>query len=182
MENNIIKTKNSESENKRMATTSLLLISFVCLLVFLHMQTNQNQTNYNKKNVELILERYEEVKQTDLSNELHAKIFDIVQTRRDCFASQVTYDARNNTCRKEYTLSIFQLARENIKSAPMLGLFIRCIRECPIAGSLCTGEEGTNEDQCIDMEARCIEFCLDKYWRGGEYADGHSYTENKNAR
>jgi len=35
------------------------------------------------------------------------------------------------------------------------------------------------ELECIEMEARCIEYCLDEYWRGGSFPDGNTYTYKK---
>ena len=79
-------------------------------------------------------------------------------------------------------MKLFDWPGENINSAPLRGLFIRCVRECPIAGSLCNGEPGASEAECIKTEARCIETCLDQFWRGGTFPDENNFTYKKNKK
>ncbi|MBU0973643.1 MAG: hypothetical protein KKC20_23590 [Proteobacteria bacterium] len=158
----------------------LFVSGLICALVYGYQYKGHRQDNYDKKAIESSLEKYELAKKTEVSEQLRDPIFKIIQDRKDCYSSQVAYSERNNTCKRAYTNIIVQLARDTIKSAPMRGLFIRCIRECPIAGSLCNGEPGTNEQDCIKTEARCIEFCLDNYWRGGAFPDENNFIYKKN--
>lgn len=162
----------------------ILLLSFLCfgiiaVLVYGYNYSSNTEENYDKKILENALEQYEKIKTTILSDELHAELLNIINARKECFSSQKHYDGRSATCKREYVNSIVLLARNKIKSAPMRGLFIRSIRECPIAGSLCNGEEDAQELECIEMEARCIEYYLDTYWRGGSFPDENTYTYKK---
>lgn len=162
-----------------------LLLSLVCLgiiffLVYGYHYSTNKQENYDKKAIKKALEQYEQIRKTILSHELHFELLKIIKARKECFSTQKSWDARSVSCKRKYVNDIVLLARDKIKSAPMRGLFIRSIRECPIAGSLCKGEEGTQELECMEMEARCIEYCLDAYWRGGSFPDGNTYTYKKN--
>lgn len=162
-----------------------LLLFFLCLgiiffLVYGYHYTTNKQENYDKNAINQALEHYKQIQTTILSDELHSELLRIIKARKECFSTQKSYDARSVTCKREYVNDLVRLARDKIKSAPLRGLFIRGIRECPIAGSLCNGEEGTQELECMETEARCIEFCLDAYWRGGSFPDGNTYTYKKN--
>lgn len=158
---------------------SILLLAAIITFFVLYSYRNENHKDYNKQALDAFLKKYELVKQTETSEKIYDELIKIINNRKNCFVSHTSYNARTNSCRKEYVNALFRLARENIKSAPMPGLFIRCIRECPISGSLCSGEEGTSEKECIETEAKCIEFCLDEHWRGGTYPDEDDYTSNK---
>jgi len=168
--------------DKRTIVSALLVLGVTFLIVHEYYFTRPQQEDYNKRAIEETLEKYELVKKTELTRELRYRTLGIVKDRKNCFSTQITYSERNNTCKREYTYQIVQLAREKIRSAPMRGLFIRCIRECPIAGSLCSGEDGTSEQQCIQMEAQCIEYCLDEFWRGGNIIFGDTYTHKNKKR
>lgn len=165
--------------DKKMHIAVCLILAGIFFILYNYFHDNQTQKDYNKKAIVASLEKYELIKKTELSK-LHDQMLEIIRNRRDCFFSRFSYSERNDKCNRDYTNSIVQLARDNIKSAPMPGLFIRCIKECPIAGSLCNGEEDSNELDCIEMEARCIEYCFDEYWRGGNSPNGNIYTYKKN--
>jgi len=168
--------------DKRVTLSTLLFFGSIFLLVYAYLYEGNRQENYAKRALEATFEKYERIQKTDLSEELYDQIIEIVKTRKNCFASQISYAERNNTCKRAYTNQIVQLARDSIQSAPLRGLFIRCIRESPITGSLCSGEEGRTEQECIDMEARGIEYCLDEYWRGGAFPNQNNYTYQKNMK
>jgi len=167
---NMIKTRN---------WIYLLLFGVVGFVVY-ELASKNKQEDYSKKAINASLKRYEQIKKTDLSKDLRKELIFLIEERKDCFAAQISYENRSATCKRGYVNRIVLLARRKIQSAPMRGLFIRCVRVCPIAGSLCSGEEGTQEKDCIETEARCIEYCLDKYWRGGTFPDGDTYTYKKN--
>lgn len=158
----------------------LISLGIIFVLIYLGHYSHDDQENYDKRAIEKSIEQYEQSKLTVLSEELHSDLIRIIEARKECFSSQKSYDGRSATCKRAYVNEIVRLARNKIKSAPMRGLFIRAIRECPIAGSLCNGEYGMQEIECIEMEARCIEYCLDQYWRGGSFPDANTYTYKKN--
>lgn len=166
--------------DKRILITSFLFLAAIFFILYEYFYDNQNQSDYNKRAIKNSLEKYELIKKTELSEELYDQILEIIRNRNDCFSSRFSYSERKDKCNREYTNKIIRLIRAKIKSAPMPGLFIRCIKECPIAGSLCNGEEGRNELECLEMEARCIEYCLDEYWRGGNFPNGSTYKKNNN--
>lgn len=161
--------------------------NWICLLLFgvvgfgvYELASKNKQEDYSEKAINASLEKYEKIKKTHLSKDLRKELISLIEERKDCFATRISYKNRSATCKRGYVNEIVLLARKKIKSAPMRGLFIRCVRECPIAGSLCSGEEGTQEEECIETEARCIEYCLDEYWRGGIFPNGNTYTYKKN--
>lgn len=114
-----------------------------------------------------IVKHYNQVKQEETS-ELNDLLIKIVEDRLQCYSEVSDYTLRLQKCRKEYTYNILRTAREQIKSAPSVGYFMRCIQECPITFSICSGEDNYSIDDrdCVEMEVLCIESCLDKFWRG----------------
>ena len=170
---------------KRTIMLSFLFLVVIFSLLYLLHYRNDDIDNYNKKAIEVTLEKYEAIKKIEISDHLNGNLVEIIKGRKECFLSQIPYFSRNKKCNKDYINKIFELARDDIKSAPsdrdyiqsepMLGLFVRCLQECPIYGSLCNGEEGSSEQECIDMEARCIEYCLDENWRGGNFQQYEMY-------
>ncbi len=170
-----------KSNSFKMSTLVKIALVLACvgMLLYGYNYQDTNLDDYSEKAINASLEKYEKVKKTDLSSDLHPTLVKIISHRKECFATQATYSARSKTCKRIYTNEIVQMARHNVKSAPMRGLFIRCVRTCPIAGSLCSGEEGTNKVECVNTEARCIEYCLDKYWRGASVHNGGKYNYKK---
>ncbi len=113
---------------------------------------------------------YEMIQGIELS-ELEGEFKTVVRSRNDCYEGLSDLSLRLTKCRKRYLSDILALARQNIKSSPSLGRFMLCIRECPLAYSMCRGEESieaNNDSECIVREVQCIEVCLDYYWRGSE--------------
>ncbi|MBF0200247.1 MAG: hypothetical protein HQK66_02850 [Desulfamplus sp.] len=116
---------------------------------------------------ESIIAHYNRIKQGEHS-ELKPFLEEVVRDRIFCYSSTSEYSLRLLNCRKEYIYRLLRTAREKIKSAPSLGKFILCIRDCPLSFSLCKGEEYLEATgiECEDMEILCIENCFDRYWRG----------------
>ncbi len=113
---------------------------------------------------------YEMIKGVELS-ELEGKLKAVAVARNDCYEGLSNLSLRLTKCRKHYSFDILELARQNIKSSPSLGKFMLCVRECPLAYSMCRGDESieANDDsECYVKEVQCIEACLDLYWRGTE--------------
>ncbi|MCP4370679.1 MAG: hypothetical protein GY797_21585 [Deltaproteobacteria bacterium] len=176
--------KTVSSKQKKYAFNAWILWSIIIFCGFLGLiygyQYDDNRAeDYNKKTLKTALEKYPLIKETDLSEVLYDSLIKLIMERKKCFASQTSYDDRSKTCKRAYITEVVMLARRHIQSAPMRGLFIRCVSECPITGSLCSGEEGSDETTCIETEARCIEFCLDEFWRGGSLPDGENYIYKK---
>jgi len=179
MNENTNKTKTGRFETRTLVFL-LLFMGAVGFLIYASQADDNRQDDYSRNALNRFLEAYEKIKTTDLSDALQNELILIIKERKACFASQISYGARTATCKRRYVNRIVQLARKEIQSAPMRGLFIRSVRECPISGNLCNGEEGTQEQECIETEARCIEYYLDKYWRGGSFPDEGTYTYKKN--
>lgn len=111
---------------------------------------------------------YEAIEEVELS-ELEGELKEVVKRRNDCYGNISNLSPRLSICRKHYLSEILALARQNIKSAPDLGKFMLCVRECPLAYSMCAGteiEEININSECTIKEIQCIELCLDRYWRG----------------
>lgn len=126
----------------------------------------------NDENIEFdafrkIVKRYGEIKKAEQS-ELKPFWIEIINKRIQCYSSTLDYRLRLQNCRKEYMYEILITAREETKSTPSLGEFMWCVRDCPLAFSLCKGEEYLEYSgiECVEVESLCIEKCLDDYWRG----------------
>ena len=116
----------------------------------------------------LITKEYKSIQKVEFS-ELETELEALVKKRNDCYGSHSELSSRLSDCRKHYLSDILALARQNIKSAPSLGKFMLCVRECPLTYSMCRGAESdeANPDvECSIKEVQCIEACLDLYWRG----------------
>ncbi|WP_139786636.1 hypothetical protein [Desulfamplus magnetovallimortis] len=119
-----------------------------------------------------IIETYNMIKASEASD-LKDLWLELIDERIKCYSETSDYSLRLNNCRKYYIFKILITAREQIKSAPSIGAFMRCVRDCPLAFSLCNGELAVEaiEADCRDIEALCVEVCLDKYWRGNTLED-----------
>ncbi len=113
---------------------------------------------------------YEMIQGVELS-ELERELKAEVNARNDCYEGLSNLSMRLKICRKQYLTDILVLARKNIKSSPSMGKFVLCVQECPLAYSMCRGEESNEANdgsECAVKEVQCIEACLDRYWRGTE--------------
>ena len=113
---------------------------------------------------------YEAIQGIELS-ELEDEFVTVVAARNDCYRGLSNLSARLSVCRKSYLTDILALARQNIKSSPSMGKFLLCVQECPLSYSMCRGtvtDQTSADETCTLKEVRCIEGCLDLYWRGTE--------------
>lgn len=146
-----------------------MTIPFLAAAILLVLLTN----SFQKKNsawdfYEDMVKGYEAIQKVELS-ELETELKAVVKRRNDCYGSLSNISSRLTICRKRYLYDILSLARQNIKSSPTLGKFMLCVRECPLAYSMCEGTEHKEVDinsECTVEEVKCIESCLDLYWRG----------------
>jgi hypothetical protein len=91
---------------------------------------------------------------------------DVVSNRLQCYEQNVNYLSRIRECRKGYLLDIVLVARQHVKSIPLLGNFSVCLEFCPIMYSICNGEMKDSGRDCIEHEIKCVDYCMDHYWRG----------------
>ena len=78
----------------------LLILGVVLLIVYEDYIDAPQPEDYNKKAIEEILEKYQQVKKTKITHELRDRALTIVRNRKNCFSTQITYSERNNTCKK----------------------------------------------------------------------------------
>ncbi|GHU25107.1 hypothetical protein FACS189497_00570 [Betaproteobacteria bacterium] len=111
---------------------------------------------------------YNTIKSVPQSRKLGALLEITVRERIACYsASPLT---RLEQCLPPYLTSIVSMGRNNVRSAPDMGSFLRNVRFCPIAYSTCMGDVGNN-DVCVGMEASCIDYVFDSYWRGAPFTN-----------
>lgn len=125
------------------------------------------QKNSAWKFYEQMVTRYEMIQDVELSD-LEGDLKEVVAARNDCYLSFYRLPPRLSICRKRYLTDILALARKEVKSAPELGKFMLCVRDCPLAYSMCRGTDINGTDaasECTKKELQCIELCLDLYWR-----------------
>ncbi len=139
-----------------------VLIALVCY----HNYENTQNTVVLSTN-QIIMKKYKLIKDTIITKEFMAELFEIIQERKNCYEEEQGFNTRLSRCRKEYINRLIRFSREHIKSSPRLGDYLRCVRDCPISAALCNGEPYSNEQKCLERETQCIEYCLDQYWRGG---------------
>jgi hypothetical protein len=116
-------------------------------------------------NLDAALSMYNDIKQEESSRIGSEEFQRIIQERVLCYNNVTSPLQRNRPCNITYVDEIVRTARVNFQSAPQLGLFIREVQYCPIAYSMCVGEN-MDMETCITFERKCIDLSLDKYWRG----------------
>ena len=101
------------------------------------------------------------------SQKLGKQIENIVIKRMDCY--RFSPFERGSRCLGPYSSDLVALGRQQLQSAPDLGLFLEQIQLCPLVHAMCMGDiqEARN---CISMEARCLDSVYDEYWRGSPFS------------
>jgi len=114
--------------------------------------------------VKRVLEKYEAVSKTQLTaNSFRYR--NIIEYRADCFQTDGSLSKDHLPCMEIYILTLLRMSEKDRTAVPNKSGFIRCVRDCPIMFNMCRGN--TRDDgQCVVFEERCIEYCLDKEWRG----------------
>lgn len=110
-----------------------------------------------------VTELYQFTQDTGQSYKLGERLNHVVSERVACYGDSPLDRLAN--CNEKYIIDIVQLGRSAIVSAPDMGLFMEKVRACPIVYSACMGDIGKAEE-CIVLEARCIDGMYDAYWRG----------------
>lgn len=100
------------------------------------------------------------------SQKLGGDIENVIQERIACY-SRSPFE-RGDRCLVPYITALVDLGRERIQSAPDLGSFLNVIRRCPIMYAVCMGDG--NLQNCVDVEARCIDGMYDEHWRGRPFS------------
>lgn len=116
-------------------------------------------------NIDAAVRMYEGVKLVQPSRIAGEEYETIIRKRVLCYDRATTPLERKRPCNITYVDAIIRTARDNLKSAPLLGLFIHNVQYCPIVYSMCIGEH-MDKDSCVTVERQCIDQTLDIYWRG----------------
>ena len=120
---------------------------------------------------------YAEMQATELSD-LDNDLAEIINERLACYSKNLMAPERVRECRKNYVRQILELCRQRIQSAPRLGEAILGFQYCPISHAVCKGDNIDDEDvDCILAEIKCIEYWLDRYWRGGGFSRDIMFPE-----
>ncbi|MGD9638619.1 MAG: hypothetical protein AB7U85_06130 [Alphaproteobacteria bacterium] len=119
----------------------------------------------HKSNIEIARELYVKVDKTILAQVNHKKYINIIEERINCYTKHHSYSERVNICSSDYQKNIIKVASEITNKRPMIGNFVIKINECPVMFNMCRGEQKTI-DECIVFEKKCLDYFLDKYWRG----------------
>ncbi len=143
---------------------SLILIPAAILILLIANEITQ-PTDL-RSNIDVAREMYREILETEPSLVNAQTNDEIIRARLECYDKNIDSEHRAKTCNKEYMMRIIAATREDLKTKPRLGEFIAAAADCPIMFSMCVGS-GKNIEDCITFERRCIDFCLDQYWRGG---------------
>jgi len=144
-------------------TAIALLLLTVCVLVFVPMNYSDTNGNNDYTYAEQL---YEKVRQVPASDDYRLEITRIIRRRLDCYANSATLHERISECMPPYTNDLVTFSRDHIHSSPLLGLFVNESEACPMVDSIWRGTENLSEEECVVLEEQCIEFMLDKYWRG----------------
>ena len=89
-----------------------------------------------------------------------------ITSRLKCYEENHAFAQRIQICNNRYIKRIVYLARKGIRSRPDLGEFVLNVDMCPILYNLCMGQTENDKDRCILFERQCIDYTLDRFWRG----------------
>lgn len=145
-----------------LATIALTLLA-VCVLIFVPMNYSAIRNDNDFADAKKL---YEKVRQVPGSTDYRPKIKRIIRNRLDCYAASGSLRERISECMPRYTSDLVTFSRGHIRSSPLLGLFISESEACPVVYSICRGSENLTPEQCEALEEQCVEFMLDRYWRG----------------
>jgi hypothetical protein len=110
-----------------------------------------------------VAELYNTVKNVPRSQNVGNLLEQVASDRVACYSQSPL--GRTVECLQPYLESVVTIGREHIMSAPDMGAFMRNARLCPISYGACMGEQG-DSNRCIAVEAACLEFVYDSFWRG----------------
>ncbi|MDR2387512.1 MAG: hypothetical protein LBE80_08025 [Deltaproteobacteria bacterium] len=101
-------------------------------------------------------------------SEISPQLIQVVRDRVDCY-SQLPENRLSGRCHGKYLNSLLLIGRSNIHdSDPDLGIVLDLVDSCPTMYSVCRGKDLT-ESYCGEIEAKCLDYFFDQYWRGAPY-------------
>lgn len=149
------------------ATWALAIVAgmllIVLILMFVPMNYKRAHADYDYSYAKQL---YATVRVVPQSQDNMPQLNRIIDNRLACYAEASDLQERISECIPIYTTALVAFARDNVHSNPLLGRFISESEACPVMYSICRGAENLSEEQCKAREAQCIEYMLDKYWRG----------------
>ena len=154
---------------KKILIPFFIFFFFIIILVSIIFLKNNEKKNEptHESPVQKLIALYNEVEKTP-SSPMSERLSKIVNNRMNCYNKESDLSTRIEECRKDYIREIVFSARKGLKSVPMLGDFVLCIRYCPIIYAMCIGDENIKDSEdCVGQEVQCIDYCFDNYWRGG---------------
>ena len=141
-----------------------LLAGFVAMLLIGLVFSNTTATN-RLSNIEIARELYQKVEKTKIAQIYNDEYLKAIENRMECYVKYHTYEDRVNICSSDYQKQIIRIASKTANKRPMIGKFVMKINECPVMFNMCRGQQKTVEE-CVVFEKKCIDFFLDKFWRG----------------
>lgn len=153
-------------------TVSVILLLF--LIVILYRASDYTRLD-NRTNIDEVRDLYEKVNQTLVSSVSARENTQIIRDRLECYAVHNDYAARIRVCNNTYVKAIVKQARQEVKSRPDIGRFVKRVNLCPIMYNLCVGKTKNDQERCIEFERQCIDHMLDAYWRGAEQYTQQQY-------
>lgn len=139
------------------------LLALACLLALPWAAQARDRAPFS--NIDAAVQMYDQSQQAEPSRVGREEFKAIIRDRVQCYDKVTAPLGRKRLCNIAYVDAIIHTAREKLKSAPRLGLFIGVVQYCPIVYSMCIGEN-MNGESCVAVERQCIDITLDKYWRG----------------
>jgi len=158
----------SYSRSFPVSSLKIFLASFLatCLICSLMAVPAQARKLEQRTSIQEVRELYENVNRTRAS-EVNARENDaIIRQRLECYAEYADYTPRLRVCNNAYVKELVSQAREKVRSRPDLGWFVVNINLCPVMYNLCTGQTQNDRERCILFERQCVDYTLDRFWRG----------------
>ncbi len=117
-----------------------------------------------QEHITQLVDKYRQIQELD--EVLYSPaLAEIVRERTACSSLRLSLTDLEQ-CRQEYYGRVFLFAHSTIDSAPDRVETLRCITDCPSVQALCRGTQTNGHDTCQEKEIYCLDFCLDRYWRG----------------
>ena len=143
----------------------LLLMSWTVFIGF----TSHRKVDYLEDQMVNII--YEDIRNMERDDGISGSLNQLVIHRVVCSEQSLMYKETQN-CTRMYVNEAFSIAMTNNAVMTEKTKFIQCVRRCPSIHEMCRNIS-TERQACADMEAMCLQLCMEQGWKKYTGNDDH---------
>ncbi len=165
-------TEDLKKAHRVMLMAKIFIVSFLLLvsgIVFIGFTSHEKVDYFEDKMLSII---YEDIRETKRDEKIHGPWYQFVIHRAVCWEQVLMYRDTQN-CVRMYVNEVLSMARSNNAIMSEKTKFVQCVRNCPLVYEMCSNNPA-EEMNCADMEAICLQFCMERGWR--KYTGHSGYT------